>query len=327
MAKPRIIVTRKLPFAVEKRLKEVFTVALNPSDQPFDAAKLTSALKHADGIIATFGDDLNAEILAAGAGGKAQIIANFGVGTNHIDLDAATQNNLTVTNTPDVLTDATADIAMTLILNATRRTYRHETALRNGNWKGFDLVSGLGMALQGKTLGIIGMGRIGQAVAVRAYFGFGMKIVYFNRSKIENVPIPGAQSMDTIEDLMEVSDVVSLHLPGGEDNRNTISRACLNLMKNTAYLVNTARGDVVDQQALIEALRDGIIAGAGLDVFADEPEVPAELVAMENVSLFPHIGSATLDARNAMGMCAVDNLISHFSGRMPANKVNRDKAG
>ncbi len=321
MAKPRVIVTRKLPHAVEKRLREVFTVALNPSDLPFDAAKLTGALEHADAVISTFGDDINAEILAAAGSGKTQIIANFGVGTNHIDLEAAAQNGIIVTNTPGVLTDATADIAMALILNVTRRTYQHETALRTGNWQGFDLVSGLGMALQGKTLGILGMGRIGKAVAVRAYFGFGMKIVYFNRSKVENVPIPGAQAMESIEDLMTIADVVSIHLPGGGENRNTVSRSRLNLMKNTAYLVNTARGDVVDQPALIEALQDGIIAGAGLDVFADEPEVPAELIAMENVSLFPHIGSATYDARNAMGMCAVDNLISHFGGETPANKL------
>lgn len=321
MSKPKIIATRKLPYAVEQRLREVFTVALNPLDTPFDAAKLASAMQHADGVISTFGDDMNAAVMQAGAAGKTQIVANFGVGVNHIDLEAAADSAIIVTNTPDVLTDATADIAMTLILNATRRTYKHERDLRNGNWEGFDLTSGLGMALQGKTLGILGMGRIGQAVATRAYFGFGMKIAYFNRSSVENVPVPGAQSMDTIEDLLENSDVVSLHLPGGEDNRNTISRSRLNLMKNSSYLVNTARGDVVDQDALIEALEDGIIAGAGLDVFADEPNVPQALIEMENVTLFPHIGSATLEARNAMGMCAVDNLIAHFQGLEPPNKL------
>ncbi len=321
MSKPKIIATRKLPFAVEKRLREIFTVALNPSDTPFDDAKLITALKHADGVIATFGDDLNAAVMQAGGSGKAQIIANFGVGVNHIDLNAAAQNNIVVTNTPGVLTDATADITMALILNATRRTYEHETALRSGNWKGFDLVSGLGMALQDKTLAILGMGRIGQAVAMRAYFGFGMKIAYYNRSKVENLPVPGAQAMDTIEDLMEIADVLTIHVPGGEENQNIVSRSRLNLMKNTAYLVNTARGDVVDQMALSEALRDGMIAGAGLDVFADEPNIPAALLALKNVSLFPHIGSATLDARNAMGMCAVENLIAHFQGQVPPNKL------
>ncbi len=321
MAKPRIIATRKLPFAVEKRLKEVFTVALNPSDIPFDHVKLQSAMTHGDGVIATFGDDMNAEIMQAGAAGRAQIVANFGVGINHIDLESAAQNGIIITNTPGVLTDATADIAMALILNITRRTFEHETNLRNGNWDGFDLTSGLGMSLQGKTLGIIGMGRIGRAVALRAYFGFGMKVIYFNRSKVENIQIPGAQSMDTIEDLMEVADVVSIHVPGGGDNQNIISRSRLNLMKKNSYLVNTSRGDVVDQMALTEALTGGLIAGAGLDVFADEPNVPDALKLLKNVSLFPHIGSATTETRIAMGMCAVENLIAHFQGETPENKL------
>ena len=321
MAKPRIIATRKLPFAVEKRLKEIFTVALNVDDKPFSAAKLSGALKQADGVITTISDDMNDEMFAIAEAGRTQIIANFGVGVNHIDLDAAKARGIHVTNTPDVLTDATADIALTLLLNATRRTYHHEKSLRNGEWQGFDLVSGLGMALQGKTLGILGMGRIGQAVALRAYFGFGMKIAYFNRSKVSDIQIPGAMEMPSVEDLMAVSDVLTIHVPGGEENRHIVSRDRLNLMKNTAYLVNTARGDVVDQDALTEALSNGLLAGAGLDVYADEPNVPQALIGLENVSLFPHIGSATLDARNAMGMVAVENLIAHFQGLEPPNKL------
>ncbi|MBL4806346.1 MAG: D-glycerate dehydrogenase [Rhodobacteraceae bacterium] len=321
MSKPRIIVTRKLPFAVEERLKKIFTVSFNASDKPFSNAKLVEAMKMADGVMATLGDNMDAEVMEAGAHGRAKIVANFGVGVNHIDLDAAADHGIIVTNTPDVLTDATADIAMTLMLNVTRRTWEHENTLRRGDWSGFDLVSGLGMSLRGKTLGILGMGRIGQAVATRAYFGFGMKIAYFNRSKIENVKIPGAQAVATIEDLMEMSDVVSLHLPGGADNRHTISRSRLALMKNTAYLVNTARGEVIDETALIEALQQNLIAGAGLDVFENEPEVPQALRDLVNVSLLPHIGSATLETRNAMGMCAIDNLVAYFQGIAPPNKL------
>lgn len=321
MAAPRIIVTRKLPDAVEARLKRHFTVALNPSDKVFSKAKMISAMQNADGMLVVVGDPLDAEVMQAAGKRKVQILANFGVGTNHIDLEAAGAEGIAVTNTPDVLTDATADLALTLMLNVTRRTWMHENRLRRGEWGGFSLIEGLGTGLQGKTLGIIGMGRIGTAVALRAYYGFGMKVAYFNRSKVEVQRIPGAQRMDTIEDLMEIADVISLHCPGGEANKGLISERRIALMKPGAYLINTARGDVVDEPALIAALQEGRIAGAGLDVFAAEPNVPEALRTMENVCLLPHIGSATTETRTAMGMMAVSNLIAHFAGKDLPNRV------
>lgn len=308
----RIIVTRALPDAVEARLRAHFTVALNPEDRPFGRDRLAEALRQADGVLCTVGDAFPAELLAL-PDRRASILANFAVGVNNIDLDAARAAGLVVTNTPGVLTDATADLAIALMLAATRRMTETEALLRRGEWDGFRPTGFLGMSLQGKTLGIIGMGRIGQATARRAALAFGMRIIYFNRSATGPFDFP-AQSRPSIEAVMAEADVVSLHIPGGEANRNRISTEALAVMKPTAYLINTARGDVVDEPALIEALATGQIAGAGLDVFAEEPNIPAGLLVLPNVTLLPHIGSATLETRVAMGMLAVDNLIAHFAG-------------
>jgi len=321
MARPRIIVTRKLPEPVEARLKSLFTVALNPSDTPFSKEKLTTAMTKADGVLCTFGDKIDANILTANGARSAKILANFGVGTNHIDLETAEDIGVVVTNTPGVLNDATADLAMALILATTRRMYFHEARLRRGDWAGFDITSGLGTSLRGKTLGVIGMGRIGTALAQRAHFGFGMKVIYFNRSKVLVPSIPEAAAEGTINALMAKADLVSLHVPGDASNRHLISAERLALMKPEAHLVNTARGDVVDQAALIAALQSGAIAGAGLDVFEEEPSVPAALTALENVTLLPHIGSATQETRIAMGMRAVDNLVAFFSDQVPPHQV------
>jgi len=321
MARPKIIVTRKLPDPVEARLKSLFTVALNPSDVPFSKAKLTTAMTRADGLLCTFGDKIDADILAANGARKAKIIANFGVGTNHIDLETAEDIGVVVTNTPGVLNDATADLAMALILASTRRMYFHEARLRRGEWEGFDITSGLGSSLRGKTLGVIGMGRIGTALAHRAHFGFGMKVIYFNRSKVLLPSIPEAEVAETIDALMAAADVVSLHVPGDAQNRHLISAERLAMMKPDAHLINTARGDVVDEAALITALESGSIAAAGLDVFEQEPAVPEALKALENVTLLPHIGSATLETRIAMGMRAVDNLVAFFAEQVPPHQV------
>ncbi len=321
MARPRIIVTRKLPEPVEARLKSLFTVALNPSDTPFSKAKLTTAMAKADGLLCTFGDKIDADILAANGARKARIVANFGVGTNHIDLESAEDIGVVVTNTPGVLNDATADLAMALILASTRRMYFHEVRLRRGDWAGFDITSGLGSSLRGKTLGVIGMGRIGTALAQRAHFGFGMKVIYFNRSKVLVPSIPEAEAAESIEAVMAAADVMSLHVPGDADNRHLISAERLALMKPEAHLINTARGDVVDEAALITALESGAIAGAGLDVFEQEPSVPEALIALENVTLLPHIGSATQETRIAMGMRAVDNLVAFFAEKVPPHQV------
>lgn len=321
MAKPKIIVTRRLPPAVEDRLKDIFTVAFNTTDKPLGRTKLLQAMTSADGILTTLGDDMDEVAILAKGKRRVQIIANFGVGVNHIDLDSAEDEGLVVTNTPGVLTDATADIAMTLILNSTRRTWELESNLRSGNWAGFSPTATLGTSLRGKTLGIIGMGRIGLATAMRAHFGFGMNIAYFNRSKREVAEIPGAWQTASIEELMQVADVVSIHAPGGEGTNKLVSAELIAMMKPSAHLVNTSRGDLIDEDALIAALQAGKIAGAGLDVFADEPDVPQALIKMKNVSLFPHIGSATIEAREAMGMMAVDNLVTYFQGGKPPNAL------
>jgi lactate dehydrogenase-like 2-hydroxyacid dehydrogenase len=321
MARPKIIVTRKLPEPVEARLKSLFTVALNPSDTPFTKEKLTTAMAKADGLLCTFGDKIDADILAAKGARKAKIVANFGVGTNHIDLETAEDIGVVVTNTPGVLNDATADLAMALILASTRRMYFHEARLRRGDWAGFDITSGLGSSLRGKILGVIGMGRIGTALATRAHFGFGMKVIYFNRSKVLLPSIPDAKATDTIDALMAEADVISLHVPGDAGNRHLISAERLAMMKPEAHLINTARGDVVDETALIAALESKAIAGAGLDVFEQEPVVPEALKALDNVTLLPHIGSATLETRIAMGMRAVDNLAAFFAEQVPPHQV------
>jgi len=224
-----------------------------------------------------------------------------------------------VSNTPNVLTDATADIAMLLILSATRQAYAAEQKLRTNNWSGFSIVEGLGMSIQGKVLGIIGMGRIGRATARRAALGFGMDVIYYNRSPVTNLNFE-ARKMDSIEAVMTDADVVSIHVPGGGSSP-LVTAAHIAKMKPSAFLVNTARGDSIDQEALIKALENGNIAGAGLDVFTNEPDVPEDLRRMENVTLLPHIGSATLEVRTAMGMLAADNLDAFFAGRNLPNAV------
>lgn len=321
MTQPRVIVTRKLPDAVEERLRQHFTVALNPDDTPFTRARLVRAMQEADGMLCAVTDEIDADVIAAGGRRRVRMLANFGVGVNNIDLAAASAAGLAVSNTPDVLTDATADLAMALILAATRRMSETEAILRRGEWDGFRPTGFLGMGLQGKTLGIIGMGRIGQATARRAALGFKMKVIYFNRSTAGPFDFFVAESRPSIEAVMSEADVVSLHLPGGGSNAGLISAALLARMKPTAYLVNTARGDIVDETALAEALRERRIAGAGLDVYAAEPHVPSELIALPNVTLLPHIGSATLETRTAMGMLAVDNLVAHFAGQPLPSQV------
>jgi lactate dehydrogenase-like 2-hydroxyacid dehydrogenase len=321
MSRPRVIVTRRMPKPVEDRLLGAdLDVALNEDDRLYSRSDMIRALQEADGLLLAVGDPLDGPLLDADGKRRAQIIANFGVGVNHIDLDAARERGVIVTNTPGVLTDATADTAMMLILQATRRASEMEIKLRRGEWGGFSPTADLGMSVQGKTLGVIGMGRIGQATARRAALGFGMKVIYFNRSAVGPFDFP-AEARASIEDVMREADVVTLHAPGGGANRGLVSAERIALMKPTAYLVNTARGDVVDEPALVAALAAGRIAGAGLDVFLAEPKVPAELVALENVTLLPHIGSATIETRTAMGMLAAENLIAHFRGEPLPSRV------
>ncbi len=320
--KPRIIVTRRWPAAVEQVLSERFDTTFNRSDVPLTQDQLRDAFAAYDAILPTVSDSLPAAAFPDGEA-RTRLLGNFGVGFSHIDTEAARRRGITVTNTPGVLTDCTADIAMTLLLGVARRAGEGERELRAGAWTGWRPTHMIGSRVSGKTLGIVGMGRIGKATARRAHFGFGMKVVFYNRSKVDDdeTRAMGARQLPTIEDVLAEADFVSLHCPGGEENRHLIDSRRLAGMKRRAFLINTARGDVVDQQALIDALQSGTIAGAGLDVFDGEPAVPEALKRMENVMLLPHLGSATEETRVAMGMKVVENAIAFFENRDAPDRV------
>lgn len=310
-ARPRVLLTRKLPAAVEARLCSTYEVHLNATDNPMSKAELSAAMTQFDALVSTVSDPLDAPVLQTD-NRRVRIIANVGVGYSNIDIDTARAEGIAVSNTPDVLTEATADIALLLILAATRRAYAAERKLRESRWDGFSLVDGLGSSVQGKVIGIIGMGRIGQATARRAAFGLGMKVIFYNRSPISDLDFE-ATRLDTIADVMASADVVSVHVPGC-GSTPLVNADHIAMLKPTAYLINTARGDSIDEAALIAALTEGRIAGAGLDVYTEEPEVPDALRRLDNVTLLPHIGSATEEVRTAMGMVAADNLDAFFSG-------------
>ncbi|MFS4439611.1 2-hydroxyacid dehydrogenase [Paracoccaceae bacterium GXU_MW_L88] len=314
----KVFATRKLPDAVEAALTEDFDATLNPDDRKISREEIIEALQNYDGLLPSVSTIIDREMLEQAT--RCKIIANFGVGYNNIDVVAAHELGISVSNTPDVLTDATADIALLLMLDVTRGGQQAAAMLRRGEWSGFALTDMLGTGLQGKTLGIIGMGAIGQAVARRAAYGFGMDVIYFNRSPVRNLTLPQAKPVG-LDTLFETSDVISLHIPGGESTRGFVDAARFKQMKKTAYLVNTARGTVVDETAMIEALQSGEIAGAGLDVFEKEPQVPEALMRLANVSLLPHLGSATVDTRTAMGMLAVDNLRAFKEDRPLPSRV------
>ncbi len=320
--KPRIIVTRRWPTAVEKVLSERFETTFNTSDVPLTQDQLRNAFAEYDAILPTVSDSLPATAFPEGTA-RTRLLGNFGVGFSHIDTEAARRLGIAVTNTPGVLTDCTADIAMTLLLGVARRAGEGERELRSGNWTGWRPTHMIGSRVSGKTIGIVGMGRIGKATAKRAHFGFGMDVVFYNRSKVEDdeTRAMGARQLPTIEDVLAQADFISLHCPGGAENRHLIDGRRLAGMKRGAFLINTARGDVVDQQALIDALQAGTIAGAGLDVFDGEPFVPDALRRMENVMLLPHLGSATEETRVAMGMKAVDNVTAFFENRDVPDRV------
>ena len=316
MSKPRLIVTRRLPERVEAALAADFDAEFNPADTPATPARLAAAFAEADAVLCTAVDRVSAE--AVGTAPRARIVATFSVGFNHLDLDACRAAGVAVTNTPGVLTEATADIAMALILMTARRLGEGERLVRAGLWTGWAPTQLLGTDISGRTLGIVGMGRIGQATARRAHYGFGMKVIFANRSAVD----PGFPAERVpLETLMETADVVSVHAPGGGANAGLISGPLMARMKPSALLVNTARGDVVDENALISLLESGGIAGAGLDVYAEEPRVPEALMRLENVVLLPHMGSATVATREAMGMTCHRNLTAFFAGEAPPDRI------
>ncbi len=322
MSKPRVIVTRRWHADVEAVLQEKFDTRLNQDDHPMSVAELQDALQTAAAVLPPVSDRIDAEVLGADDI-RAKILGSNGVGFNHIDLDAARAAGLTVTNTPEVLTDCTADLAMTLLLAVARRAGEGERHLRNGEWSGWRPTHMMGTSVTGKTLGLIGMGRIARAVAARAAHGFGMKILFHDPFPPRDEDIAGldATRCASPEEVFTGADFVSLHCPGGKDTYHLIGADALRAMKPTAFLVNTARGDVVDEAALVAALEAGEIAGAGLDVFEKEPTVNPGLLAMENVVLLPHLGSATQETRKAMGMRVVENVEAFFNGDTPRDKL------
>ena len=321
MNEPVIVVTRRWPEPVEQELTRRFSdVQLNADDIPLGWEGLRAALERADVVLPTVSDKLPAELFEGQL--RTRFLGNFGVGYNHIDIEAAAKAGIVVTNTPRVLTDTTADTTMTLLLMVARRAGEGEREVRAGRWTGWRPTHMMGADVTGKTLGILGMGRIGVAVARRGHFGFGMPVVFYDPMDVEpNHGIPDARRVGTLEEVLDVADFVSLHMPGSAANTHLIGAAALARMKPTAFLVNSARGDVIDQQALIEALRSGTIAGAGLDVYEDEPDIPAELIELDNAILLPHLGSATLETRTAMGMLVLENLQDFLEGRDPSCRV------
>jgi lactate dehydrogenase-like 2-hydroxyacid dehydrogenase len=321
-ARPRVLITRRWPEAAERRMIERFDVTLNEGDRPLDEAALIDAMQTFDAVCPTVSDRVGAAVIGA-AGRRTAILGNFGVGYDHIDIVACRNMGIAVTNTPGVLTDATADLTLTLMLMAARRGGEGERLVRAGGWTGWGPTQLLGQSPAGRTLGLVGCGRIARAVAQRAHHGFGMRILYFARGEAGGADVAalGAEWVPDLHTLLGRSDIVSLHVPGGAETRHLINAAALEAMKPEALLINTARGDVLDHAALVDALKAGRIAGAGLDVYPLEPDVPAGLVELENVVLLPHLGSATVDTRVAMGLKVFDNLDAWFAGKAPPDRV------
>jgi len=320
--KPKVLVTRRWPVAVEDKLKELYDVTLNETDVPMTADEMRQALMDYDAFCPTVSDKVDASVLDV-SGARAKIIASYGVGYSHIDTEAARKAGFVVTNTPEVLSNCTADLAITLMLAAARRIGEGEREVRSGNWTGWRPTHMIGTRVSGGTFGVLGFGRIGREAARKAHFGFDMKVIYYDAFPVkpELAAETRAEARGSIEDVLREADVVSLHMPGGKDNYHLINEARLKLMKPTAILVNTARGEVVDAAALAAALQAGTIAGAGLDVYEGEPKVHPALLECENAVLLPHLGSATKSTRDDMGWRVLENLEAFFKGEAPRDRV------
>ncbi len=319
--KPRVHVTRHLLPSVEARMGELFDVVLNVEDRPLSREELVAAMADSDVIVPTVTDRIDAAMLEQ-AGDRLGLIANFGAGIEHIDLAAARARMVIVTNTPGVFTDDTADLTMMLILSVPRRLGEGSRLVRDGKWTGWTPTAMLGRCIGGKRLGIVGMGRIGQAVAHRAR-AFGLEVVYHNRHRlpasIENMF--GASYEPDLDRLFAEADIVTLHAPAGAGTHQLVNAARLAAMKPDSYLINTARGDLIDEEALIAALQTGEIAGAGLDVFAREPQVDPRLIALPNVITLPHLGSATIEGRAHAGDKVIANIRFWVDGHRPPDQV------
>jgi glyoxylate reductase len=318
-AKPTLYVSRALPDPVMAAIRERFTLVREPLDAPPAPPALKAGLSQSVAAIVTLMERIEADTLASAR--HLKIVANYAVGYNNIDVEAARQRGIVVTNTPDVLTDATADLTWALILATARRVIEGDRLVRSGQWTGWTPIQLLGASVAGRTLGIIGMGRIGQAVARRAA-GFGMKVCYRSHRHIESGPDTATWESLTLPALLAASDFVTIHVPLTPETRHLIGARELAQMRRSAILINTARGPVVDERALVAALTSGAIAGAGLDVFEEEPRLHPGLVALPQVVLLPHLGSATMAARVEMGMMCVNNVEAVLAGRPAPNRVN-----
>jgi lactate dehydrogenase-like 2-hydroxyacid dehydrogenase len=314
-----LLVSRRLPPMVEQRAAASYDARLNKDDVPYSADQLLALAESADGLLVCPGNTIDAGLIAK-LSARVKIVATYSVGYDHIDVKAATARGLVVTNTPDVLTDATADAAILLMLAAARRAGEGERLVRAGAWDGWKPTQLLGTHITGKRLGILGMGRIGQAVARRAR-GFGMTIHYSDIRRLAPEQEQGAIFHADPDALLGQVDVLSLHMPGGAETARFLNAARLAKLPKGAIVVNAARGTLVDDEALIAALKSGHIAAAGLDVYANEPKLHAGYRGLDNAFLLPHLGSATVETRNAMGYRALDNLDAFFAGRTPPDKV------
>jgi lactate dehydrogenase-like 2-hydroxyacid dehydrogenase len=317
--KPAILALRRLPAAVEARLARDFEAIPNPDDRTLTPDEILERAAEADGILASAIDRLSGDLIRQ-LPARVKIIATFSVGFDHIDIAAAREKGIVVTNTPDVLTDATADVALLLLLAAARRAFEAQKTVREGHWIGWRPTQLMGVGFAGRNLGIVGMGRIGLAVAQRAR-SFGLKIHYHNRSRLSAEQEQGAVYHQTLETMLPLSHFLSLHCPATRQTIGMINAATIDMLPQGAVIVNTARGTLIDDDALIAALRSGRIFAAGLDVFAGEPQLHPGYRELENCYLLPHIGSATLDARNAMGFRCLYNLDSFFAGREAPDPV------
>ncbi|MDC0444965.1 D-glycerate dehydrogenase [Alphaproteobacteria bacterium] len=320
-SKPKVILTRKLPETIETRMRELFDTTLNDSDKALSRDELEMAVKTTDVLVPTVTDKIDADLIAK-AGSQLRLIASFGTGVDHIDLAAAKARGITVTNTPGVLTEDTADVTMALILAVPRRIAEGDALARSGQWQGWSPTGMLGHRINGKRLGIVGMGRIGEAVARRAR-GFGLSVHYHNRKPVhpETEAELEATYWESLEQMLARVDIVSVNCPHTSATNHLLSRERLSLMQRSAYLVNTSRGEVVDEIALADLLAQRHIAGAGLDVYSSEPEIPAGLSDLPNVVLLPHIGSATIEGRLQMGDKVIINVQTFWDGHTPPDRV------
>jgi lactate dehydrogenase-like 2-hydroxyacid dehydrogenase len=314
-----LVISRRLPAPVEQRAAKDYSARLNADDEPYTADRLLALAAGADGLLVCPGNTVDAALIAR-LPDTVKIVATYSVGYDHIDVQAAAKRGLVITNTPEVLTDATADTAILLMLAAARRAGEGERVIRAGQWDGWKPTQLLGTHITGKRLGILGMGRIGQAVARRAR-GFDMTIHYSDIRRLQPAQEQGAIYHADPDALLGQVDVLTLHMPGGADTARFLNAARLARLPKGAIVVNSARGTLVDDDALIAALKSGHIAAAGLDVFANEPKLHAGYLGLENVVLLPHLGSATVETRNAMGYRALDNLDAFFAGKTPPDKV------